>query len=117
MALISGVFKEVFFRAFLMHLAQRGGWNGLGQVLLSAVSFGLAHGVWGLFGRGVRVALGSSVATGLLGTALAFVYLVGGRSVAPCALAHVLINLVIEPWLILYAAARKWGVAESALAR
>ena len=114
MALVSGIFEEVFFRAFLMNLAQRGGWGGLDQVLISAVSFGLAHGVWGLFGRSVRIAAGAVVATGLLGAALAFVYLVGGRSVVPCALAHALINLVIEPWLILSAAAGKWGTSEPA---
>jgi uncharacterized protein len=114
MAFVSGIFEEFFFRAFLMNLAQRDGWSSLGQVLFSAVSFGLAHGVWGLFGRSLRVAVGAAVATGLLGAALAYVYLVGGRSVAPCAFAHVLINLVIEPWLILSAAANKWGGSESA---
>jgi uncharacterized protein len=107
MALVTGTFEEVFFRAFLMNLARRGGWGTPGQILISAAAFGLAHGVWGLFGMSARVAVGAAVATGLLGAALACVYVAGGRSVAPCALAHVLINLALEPWLIL-SAAKKW---------
>jgi hypothetical protein len=109
MALVTGIFEEVFFRSFVMNLAMKGGWGIAGQIFLSAMTFGLAHGIWGLFGRNLRVALGATVATGLLGAALAVVYVLGGRSVAPCACAHVLINLVIEPWLILAAASKKMG--------
>lgn len=107
MALMTGMFEEVFFRAFVMNLAMKSGWSIAGQIFISAMTFGLAHGVWGLFGKNLRVAIGATIATGLLGAALAFVYVVGGRSVAPCALAHILINLVLEPWLILAAAAKK----------
>jgi len=108
MALVSGIFEEVFFRAFIMNLALRGGWSTASQILISALTFGLAHGIWGLFSRSWRVSVGAIMATGLLGAALAVVYVVGGRSVVPCALAHILINLVIEPWLILSAAAHRW---------
>jgi hypothetical protein len=107
MALVTGTFEEVFFRAFVMNLALKGGWSVTGQIFISAMTFGLAHGVWGLFGKNLRVAIGATVATGLLGAALAVVYIVGGRSVAPCACAHILINLLLEPWLILAAAAKK----------
>jgi CAAX protease family protein len=111
MALVSGVFEEVFFRSFIMNLAIKGGWSTASQIFFSAITFGLAHGIWGLFGKNLRMAIGAIIATGLLGAALAVVYVVGGRSVAPCALAHVLINLVIEPWLILSAAANRWGTS------
>jgi hypothetical protein len=112
MALVSGVFEEAFFRGFVMNMAMKGGWSIFSQIILSALTFGLAHGIWGLFGRSLRVAAGATVATGLLGAALAVVYVVGERSIAPCALAHVLINLVIEPWLILSATAQRWGMSE-----
>lgn len=107
MAVVTGMFEEVFFRAFMMNLAMRGGWSITGQIFISAMIFGLAHGLWGLFGKDLRVAIGATVATGLLGAALAVVYVIGGRSVAPCAFAHILINLVLEPWLILAAASGK----------
>ena len=37
------------------------------------------------------------------GALLAFVYVLGGRQLAPCVWAHMLINLAIEPWLIISA--------------
>jgi membrane protease YdiL (CAAX protease family) len=43
------------------------------------------------------------VATGMLGVALAIVFVVGGRSLAPCIAAHFLINALIEPGLVLAA--------------
>ena len=73
------------------------------QVALSGLAFGVAHGIWGLMGRGTRAAFGATVATGVLGTALALVYLVAGRSLAPCIVAHFVINLLIEPGLVLAA--------------
>lgn len=46
------------------------------------------------------------IATSLLGGALAIVYLAAGRVVAPCIWAHALINLVLEPWLLVAAMTR-----------
>jgi hypothetical protein len=40
-------------------------------------------------------------ATFVLGTALAITYLVGKRSLTPVIVSHVLVDLVIEPWLLL----------------
>jgi membrane protease YdiL (CAAX protease family) len=59
--------------------------------------------VWGLFGRSVRAARGATIATGALGAALAIVYLVAGRSLAPCIVTHFVINALIEPGLVLAA--------------
>jgi hypothetical protein len=108
MAVVSGIFEEAFFRRFLMDWAMRGGWSVAAQIALSAVIFGVAHGIWGLFGGSLSAAAGATIATGLLGLALAVVYVVGGRAVAPCAASHTLINLVLEPWLILVAASGSW---------
>jgi hypothetical protein len=41
--------------------------------------------------------------TMILGCALAIVYLVGRRSLAPVITAHMLIDMAIEPWLLLFA--------------
>jgi hypothetical protein len=41
--------------------------------------------------------------TGVLGAALAAVYVLGGRSLAPCIAAHFLLDVAIEPGLVLAA--------------
>jgi uncharacterized protein len=108
MALISGFFEEAFFRKTLMDVAQhRGAAIGV-QIAVSALAFGAVHAVWGAMGGSLRGALGAMLATSALGAALAAVYAVGGRSIAPCIAAHIAINLLIEPWLIITAATRSW---------
>jgi hypothetical protein len=102
-AIFSGTMEEVWFRRLLMDYAQSHG-NGLVmQVVWSAVIFGAAHAVWGVLARNYRIAVGSMIATGLLGAALGVVYLASDRVVAPCIWAHIVINLVIEPWLLIAA--------------
>jgi hypothetical protein len=103
-AIVTGTVEEVYFRKFLMDWAAQQNVSSIGQVALSALVFGAAHGIWGVFAKQWRMAAGAAVATGVLGGLLAIVYLVGGRDVAPCVWAHMLINLMIEPWLILAAA-------------
>lgn len=76
---------------------------------MSAVAFGLAHGAWALVGRDFRSALLAIVSTSLLGLSLAIIYLAAGRNLGPCILAHVTINVVIEPWLMLSAVSGRWG--------
>ncbi len=109
MAFVTGFFEEAFFRKFLMTLALHHGFGAFEQVVISAAAFGLAHGIWGLFSGSIRGALGPMIATGLLGAALAVVFLLGARSLAPCAAAHITINLFLEPWLIMTSAMRAWG--------
>lgn len=100
-ALITGAFEELFFRKWLMDFAAGHGGSIAVQIACSAVVFGLAHGVWGVFGRSVRAAVNATVITALLGGALACVYVLAGRQVAPAAWSHIAINVMIEPWLIL----------------
>jgi uncharacterized protein len=108
MALISGFFEEAFFRKTLMDIAQHHGAAIATQIAVSALAFGAVHAVWGVMGGSLRGALGAMLATSALGAALAVVYILGGRSVAPCIAAHIAINLLIEPWLIITAATRSW---------
>jgi uncharacterized protein len=108
MALISGFFEEAFFRKLLMDAAMRHGAGIALQIALSALAFGAVHAVWGVFGGNLRGAMGAMLATGSLGAALAAIYLIGGRSLAPCVAAHIAINLMIEPWLIITAATNGW---------
>lgn len=102
-AIAAGILEEAVFRKTIMDATMHHGLSAPTQVALSALAFGLAHGVWGLFGRSVRAAIGATVATAVLGAALAVVYLAAGRSLAPCIAAHFAINLAVEPGLVLAA--------------
>jgi hypothetical protein len=114
-AIVTGTVEELYFRKFVMDWAWYHGLTAAAQVAVSAVVFGAVHGVWGLSAKQWRMAIGATIATGLLGLLLALVYLAAGRQVAPCVWAHMLINLAIEPWLILAAASASSGVKQSAM--
>jgi len=100
-ALVTGAFEEWFFRKWIMDALAAHGADLLVQAALSALAFGAVHAVWGLLGGSVRAALKSMLFTTGLGLALALVYLAAGRHLAPAAWSHILINLIIEPWLML----------------
>jgi uncharacterized protein len=108
MALISGFFEEAFFRKTLMDIVQHHGATIPTQVAISALAFGAVHAIWGMMGGSIRGAAGAMLATSALGAALAVVYIVGGRSIAPCIAAHTAINLLLEPWMIITAVTRGW---------
>jgi hypothetical protein len=112
-AMITGFFEEALFRKFLMDFVAQMATNTAGklalQVLVSALAFGAGHAIWGLARASLRNALWAALYTTALGGALAVVYLVGGRALAPCIAAHIAINLVCEPWMILSAATGSWN--------
>jgi hypothetical protein len=109
MALAAGILEEAVFRRLLMDYLQTVGLGAVLQILGSAFAFGAAHGIWGLFGRSWRAALGATLATGILGAALAIVYVAAGRSVAACVIAHFLIDAFLEPGLVLAALRGEMG--------
>lgn len=100
-ALASGIIEEVVFRRWVMDGAAAAGANAFGQILLSGIVFGVAHLIWHTFSRDWRHSLIAACATTVAGFALAAIYLLAGRNLGPCIAAHFLINLVIEPWLVL----------------
>jgi len=102
-AVSAGILEEVMFRRWTMNFLQEHGYGILSQVLGSGVVFGLLHAVWGLFGGNFRAAAGAMVATGLLGVMLAVVFILAGRSLAPCVAGHFFINSLIEPGIMLAA--------------
>ena len=108
-AVAAGILEEVVFRKLLMDRLAHLGHGAAAQVLISGIAFGVTHGVWGLFGRSARAAIGATAATGVLGVALAAVYLASGRSLAPCVIAHFLIDTLIEPGLVLAASRGEMG--------
>jgi hypothetical protein len=108
-AVSAGILEEVMFRRWVMDFGQRHEWGLPLQILASGVVFGLVHGIWGLFGKSWRAARGAALTTGMLGAVLGVVYVTGGRSLAPCVLAHFFINAFIEPGLMLAASRGEMG--------
>jgi hypothetical protein len=108
-AVVGGIVEEVFFRRWIMDMLMSGGFNPILQVIISGIAFGLAHTSWTLLAkRDFKVTLPAIISTSILGILLAIIYLAGGRNLGPCIFAHILINVVIEPWLMLSAVSGKW---------
>lgn len=103
MAVAAGTLEEAIFRRMLMNFMQSKNLGVAVQIAGSALAFGVSHGIWGLFGRSLSAAVGATLATSALGAALALVYILSDRSVAPCIVAHILIDVLIEPGLVLAA--------------
>jgi hypothetical protein len=108
-AVVGGIVEEVFFRRWTMDMFMKGGFNPILQVIISGLAFGLVHASWTLLAkRNFKATLPAILSTSILGIFLAIIYLVGGRNLGPCIFAHVLINIVIEPWLMLSAVSGMW---------
>jgi uncharacterized protein len=110
-AITAGFCEEAIFRKWLMDALQTHGFGLMIQTFTSAISFGLVHGVWGLFRGSIRASTGAMAATSVLGFMLAVVYVASHRILAPCIVSHFLINLLIEPGLVLAAVRGEMGSA------
>ena len=107
-AIMAGVLEEVIFRKLLMDALEERGFGSVTQVIASASAFGFAHAVWSL--KSLAAGVNAVASTTILGAALAIVYIVGDRSLAPCVVAHILITALVEPGLILAAVANRLGL-------
>ena len=108
LAIVGGILEEVVFRRWLMDLLMGFGYGLILQILISGIAFGLAHIIWGFFGRDRQFLIGSFLSTTFLGFAMAIVYLISDRNIGPCIISHSLINIIIEPWLLLSAISMAW---------
>lgn len=116
-ALVSGIVEEVFFRRWLMDMLMVRGVAPILQVVISGLAFGLAHTSWILARGDFKFTLPAILSTTVLGILLAIIYLVGERNLGPCIFAHVSINMVIEPWLMLSSVSGKWRHHQSSPAK
>lgn len=97
-AFVAGLVEETIFRGYLMLSLDEMGCGRVTQVLVSGATFAIAH----FYGFVSPAALLTTfVSTFILGAALAITYLVGKRSLTPVIVSHTVIDLVIEPWLLL----------------
>lgn len=108
LSIIGGLIEELVFRQWLMNVLDSKGYGMIIQVLISGILFALIHILWVIFSRDKKFLLGAFISTFLLGTLLAIVYLIGNRNVGPCIISHALINIIIEPWLLLAAISKDW---------
>ena len=108
LAIIGGLIEEVVFRQWLMDLLMNNGFGIIFQVLISALMFSLIHLIWVIFSGEMKFIFGALASTFVLGILLSLVYLLGNRNVAPCIISHSLINVIIEPWLLLAAVSKDW---------
>ncbi|QQK75417.1 CPBP family intramembrane metalloprotease [Salicibibacter cibarius] len=111
-AIVSSTLEEILFRQLLMDWLMSLDFSITIQVLASAIIFGLAHSAWVLLGGDLKIALPAILATTVLGGLLAILYIVADRNILAPIVAHVLINLFIEPWLILAAVTGNWKNTE-----
>jgi membrane protease YdiL (CAAX protease family) len=102
-AIGAGILEEVMFRRWTMNWLMGHGYGAVLQFVGAGLLFGALHAIWGLMGKSMRAAAGAMIVTGLLGALLGLVYLLAGRSLAPCIAAHFAINLLVEPGLVLAA--------------
>ncbi|MEQ6355001.1 CPBP family intramembrane glutamic endopeptidase [Lysinibacillus sp. M3] len=107
-AIVTGIVEEVVFRHLLMEYLLTIGFSDVTQILFSGILFGIAHGVWLLLKRDWKFALPAIISTTILGSLLAALYIVASRSTFAPIVAHILINMFIEPWLMLSAVSGKW---------
>lgn len=104
LAVGSGLIEEMFFRHFLMSWFAAVGLGTLLQIVVSALIFAAVHTIWVVFGRSWKAVVPILLSTFGLGVLMSLVYLASGRIVLPAVIAHVAINVVIEPGLLLSSA-------------
>ena len=106
-AVCAGIVEEVVFRKWVMDYLAAEGFSIAVQILGSGIFFGLLHLIWGI--KNIKAGIHAALSTSLLGFALGFVYWLGDRSLAPCIVAHFLIDALIEPGLLISAQKDKIG--------
>ncbi len=107
-AFASSIVEEILFRQVLMDWLMSLNYGIIVQVVASALIFGLAHGAWVLLRGEFKIALPVILSTTILGGLLAILYLIADRNLLAPIVAHIIINLFIEPWLILSAVTGSW---------
>lgn len=109
MAVAAGVLEEWSCRMMLMNSLRHHGLPLWFQIVISACAFGLLHATWAFFRGSWGAGLRAAGATSVLGGALAIVYVVSSRVLAPCICAHIVIDALSEPGLVLAALRGEMG--------
>ena len=97
-AVVAGLVEETICRGYVMTTLGRMGYGLVVQVLLSGLFFALVH--FYAFAAPLSVLLVQGL-TFVHGVALVMTYVIGKRSLTPVIISHALIDVIIEPWLLL----------------
>jgi uncharacterized protein len=100
----AGVCGELIFRGFLMAQARDAGLGVVPQVIVSSVLFGFALARFGWSGTtdpNIGAIVAVTGATAVLGAAFAGIYLAAGRSLMPAIVAHTMIDMALQPGILL----------------
>ena len=106
-AVFAGIMEEVIYRKWIMDYLNAQDFSVILQVIISGLAFGIIHLLWGI--KNIKAGVNAFISTSILGFALAIVYLVSERSLAPCIVAHFIITALIEPGLLIAAKNDKLG--------
>lgn len=90
---VGAVVEECVFRGYLISELERIKVSIPIQILVSGLAFGIIH---------VGFDLAGILITLVMGMVLATVYLIGKRSLTPCIISHIVINVLVEPWRLLF---------------
>lgn len=91
--MVGAVVEECVFRGYLIGELERIRVSIPIQILVSGLAFGIIH---------VGFDLAGILMTLVMGMVLATVYFIGKRSLTPSIVGHVVINVLVEPWLLLF---------------
>jgi membrane protease YdiL (CAAX protease family) len=100
LAIAAAIVEEAFFRRLIMDAVMVAGGSAIVQVFASALAFGLGHALWGIMTGRIMIGVTTVIATGTLGAALALVYVISDRSLAPPIVSHFLVTAVIQPGIL-----------------
>ena len=97
-----GFSQEVIFRGFILLRLQRAKMTGWLPIVLSGLAFALLHlGYGNSFEAGIGAALAPILGTFGLGMAWAYAFRLSNYKLGPVVAAHVLVILILQPWLAL----------------
>lgn len=108
-AVVAGLVEETILRGYVMTTLGRMGYGLVVQILLSGLFFALVH--FYAFAAPLSVLVVQGL-TFMLGVALATTYVIGKRSLTPVIISHALIDVLIEPWLLLSFFQKKRGPSD-----
>ena len=101
---LDGFTQEVVFRGYLLRRLDGAGFGKVFQILLSGLAFGALHFNYGGGGGSVFAMFIPALGTFGLGAALAVACQKSDYRILPVVVAHVLLIIILQPWLALASA-------------
>ncbi|MFB3188414.1 CPBP family glutamic-type intramembrane protease [Staphylococcus pseudintermedius] len=109
-AITSSITEEIVFRQLVIEKLYELEYTTWIQIIISGIIFGIAHGLWGLLGKEIKVIFPIILTTTILGILLAMLYIYTNNNIFYPIVSHTLINFFIEPWLLLAVISKRWHI-------